>query len=91
MSKTSPSQDLPVAIVPPYSITDGLFMRSIPITQPGMFLSHPGIVTKASYHCAPMTVSILSAMISRDGKEYIMPFVPIEMPSETPTVLNCSP
>mmetsp|Transcript_120670 Transcript_120670/g.341211 ORF Transcript_120670/g.341211 Transcript_120670/m.341211 type:complete len:360 (-) Transcript_120670:340-1419(-) len=88
MSSFSPSRDRPVAMVPPYSISEGLLTRSIAMTQPGMFLSQPGIVTSASYHCAPMTVSILSAMISREGSEYVMPFVPMDMPSETPTVLN---
>ena len=35
------------------------------MTVPGMFLSHPGMDTLASYHCAPMTVSMESAMTSR--------------------------
>ncbi len=47
----------------------GRFRRPIAITQPGMFLSHPGIATKASYHWADMTVSIESAIRSRDWSE----------------------
>ena len=45
----------------------------------------------ASYHCAPITVSIESAIRSRDCSEYDMPSVPIDIPSETPMVLNRSP
>lgn len=44
----------------------------------------PGSATLASYHCAPMTVSIESAIRSRDCSEKLMPDVPIEMPSLTP-------
>src|SRR3989344_1009160 len=54
------------------------------IRQPGMFLSQPGMVIRPSYHCAPMTVSIESAIRSRDCNEYDMPSVPMEMPSDTP-------
>ena len=48
---------------------EGRLSRNIAITDPGMFLSQPGIVMTASYHCAPTTVSIESAMRSRDGSE----------------------
>ena len=34
-----------------------------------MFLSQPGMEMFASYHCAAMTVSIESAMRSRDCSE----------------------
>ena len=61
------------------------------ITQPGMFLSQPGSAISASYHCAPMTVSIESAIRSRDCSEKLMPCVPIEMPSDTPIVLKRIP
>ena len=56
-----------------------------------MFLSQPGMETLASYHCAPMTVSMESAMRSRDCSEKLMPSVPIEMPSLTPMVLKRMP
>ena len=59
--------------------------------HPGIFLSQPGKATSASYHCAAMTVSIESAIKSRLCKEYDMPSVPIEIPSETPIVLNLMP
>jgi hypothetical protein len=36
------------------------------MTQPGMFLSHPGSEMLASYHWAAITVSIESAIRSRD-------------------------
>jgi hypothetical protein len=39
------------------------------ITQPGMFLSHPPIATKPSNPSAATTVSIESAMTSRDTSE----------------------
>ena len=48
---------------------EGRFSRPIAIRQPGMFLSQPGRVTRASYHWACMTVSIESAMMSRDWSE----------------------
>ena len=45
----------------------------------------------ASYHWAHMTVSIESAIRSRDCSEKLMPSVPIEMPSLTPMVLKRMP
>jgi hypothetical protein len=42
----------------------------------------------ASYHCAPMVVSIESAMMSRDCSENDMPDVPIEIPSLTPVAIT---
>ena len=56
--------------------------------QPGMFLSQPPTATKASKPWQPTTVSMESAMTSRDTREYFMPSVPIEMPSEMVMVLN---
>ena len=56
-----------------------------------MFLSQPGIATRPSYHCALMTVSIESAMMSREGSEKLIPSVPIDRPSLTPIVLKRSP
>jgi len=61
------------------------------IRHPGMFLSQPGSVTTASYHCAPITVSMESAIRSRDCNENPIPGVPMEMPSDTPMVLNRMP
>ena len=56
-----------------------------------MFLSQPGIEMLASYHWALMTVSMESAIRSRDWREYDMPSVPIDIPSDTPMVLNRIP
>src|SRR5262245_8904454 len=53
-----------------------------------MFLSQPPSATNPSNPSAPTTVSIESAMSSRDTSEYRMPGVPIEMPSATVIVLN---
>ena len=39
------------------------------MTQPGMFLSQPGSVIRPSYHWPPITVSIESAIKSRDWSE----------------------
>src|SRR3954470_8554986 len=50
--------------------------------QPGMFLSQPPIATTPSNPSQPATVSIESAITSRDTREYFIPSVPIEMPSE---------
>ncbi len=61
------------------------------MTVPGMFLSQPGKAISPSYHWAPMMVSMESAMRSRDWSEKLMPSVPIEMPSLTPTVLKRIP
>ena len=56
-----------------------------------MFLSQPGMVTRPSYHWPRVTVSMESAMRSRDWSENDIPSVPIDMPSETPTVLKRIP
>ena len=75
-------------MVPPYTNTAGMFMRAIAIIAPGMFLSHPPTATRPSMHCALATVSIESAITSRDTSEYFIPSVPIEMPSLTVMVPN---
>src|SRR5262245_24619410 len=69
----------------------GRFSRPIAMRQPGMFLSQPGIDTFASYHWPAMTVSIESAIRSRDWSEKLIPSVPIEIASLTPTVLKRMP
>ena len=57
-------------------------MRAMAMSEPGMFLSQPPMATKPSMPAQPTTVSIESAMTSRETSEYFMPSVPIEMPSE---------
>jgi hypothetical protein len=58
------------------------------ITQAGMFLSQPPIATKPSMPSQPTTVSIESAITSRETREYFIPSVPIEIPSEMVMVLK---
>ena len=79
---------LPGRMVPPYTKTEGRLRRAMPIRQAGMFLSQPPIVTSASNPWQAATASIESAIISRETREYFIPSVPIEMPSETVIVLN---
>lgn len=52
---------------------EGRLTLPMAMRHPGMFLSHPGMAMFASYHCPPMTVSIESAMTSRDCSENDMP------------------
>ena len=60
-----------------------MLRRAIAINAPGMFLSHAPIATRPSTDCAWQTVSIESAIISRETREYFIPSVPIEIPSLT--------
>jgi N-acyl-D-amino-acid deacylase len=53
-------------------------------------LSQPASITMPSIRSACMTVSTLSAMISRDTSEKCIPSCPMEIPSETEMVPNCS-
>ena len=53
-----------------------------------MFLSQPPMATSPSKPSPPATVSMESAMTSRETSEYFMPSVPIEMPSDTVIVLK---
>ena len=55
---------------------------------PGIVLSQPDSATTASKRCPRVTSSIESAITSRLTSEAFMPSVPIEMPSDTATVLN---
>jgi hypothetical protein len=60
-----------------------MFMRAMAIIAPGMFLSQPPTASTPSMLCAPQAVSIESAMTSRETREYLIPSVPIEIPSLT--------
>jgi hypothetical protein len=92
MSRAAPVDGcVPARMVPPYTMILGRFKRPMAMMQPGMFLSHPGRAIKPSYHCAPMVVSIESAIKSRDCKEKRIPVVPMEIPSLTPMVLKRQP
>lgn len=70
---------------------EGRLTRAMAMIVPGMFLSQPGSEMLASYHWAPITVSMLSAIKSRDCRLKDMPSVPIDWPSLTPMVLNIKP
>ena len=59
--------------------------------QPGIFLSQPPTAITPSYPRQPTTVSIESAITSRETREYFIPCVPIEIPSETVIVLKRTP
>ena len=63
-------------------------MRPMVMTQAGMFLSQPPMATKPSMPSQPTTVSMESAMTSRETREYFIPSVPMEMPSEMVMVLK---
>ena len=66
----------------------GMFTRSAPMSMPGTILSQFGTQMSASKQCARATVSTLSAISSRLGREYFMPECAIAMPSQTAIVLN---
>ncbi len=53
-----------------------------------MFLSQPPMATRPSKPSQPATVSMESAITSRDTSEYFMPSVPLAMPSDTVMVLK---
>src|SRR6202522_2204761 len=58
------------------------------MSEPGIFLSQPPMATKPSMAAQPTTVSMESAMTSRETSEYFMPSDPMEMPSEMVMVLK---
>ena len=62
--------------------------RIAPMNIPGTILSQLGMQTMPSNRWASIIVSTLSAMISREGREYFIPECPIAIPSSTPIVLN---
>mmetsp|Transcript_20682 Transcript_20682/g.48645 ORF Transcript_20682/g.48645 Transcript_20682/m.48645 type:complete len:205 (-) Transcript_20682:386-1000(-) len=78
-------------MVPPYTMIPGRLRRPMAMMHPGMFLSHPGNAMSPSYHWADMVVSMESAIRSRDCSEKRIPEVPMEIPSDTPTVLKRMP
>src|SRR6202012_3536030 len=58
------------------------------MSAPGIFLSQPPMATNPSMPPQPTTVSMESAMTSRETSEYFMPSLPIDMPSEIVMVLK---
>ena len=79
---------LPASIGPPETNTVGIFKRIAAINMPGVILSQLEMHTSASAQCAFTMYSTLSAISSREGKEYNMPPWPMAMPSSTAMVLN---
>ena len=57
--------------------------RAMAIIAPGMFLSQPPTASTPSMAWALHTVSMESAMTSRETREYFIPSVPIEIASLT--------
>ena len=72
-SEVSTPSTRPDIIGPPEQTTVGILMRSAPSSMPGTILSQFGTSTRPSKPCAIAMVSTLSAISSRDGKEYFMP------------------
>ncbi len=60
------------------------------MSMPGSDLSHPASSTVPSRRSACTTVSTESAMMSRLTSEKCIPSWPMEMPSDTEIVPNCS-
>ena len=79
---------LPASIGPPETKIVGMLSRSAAINMPGVILSQLEIQTMASAQWALTIYSTLSAISSREGREYSMPSCPIAMPSSTAMVLN---
>ena len=74
----------PASMGPPEINAAGTFTRTAPRSMPGIILSQLPMRTMASKACAFARISTLSAIISREGREYFMPSWPIAMPSHTP-------
>ena len=66
----------PALIVPPYTMIAGRFKRPIAIKQPGMFLSQPGIATKASYHWRVDENKLSIAQDMVDVEDLVLPVHP---------------
>jgi len=85
---TSRPRNVPGNADPPYVKTPGTFTRAMAMREPGIVLSHPAHVTRASYPCACMTSSIESAITSRLTRDARIPSEPIAIPSDTAIVRN---
>src|SRR5574340_361214 len=60
-----------------------MLMRTMALYMAGTILSQLPMPIHASQGCAPMMVSIWSAISSREGREYFIPKWPMAMPSHT--------
>ena len=82
------SPSTPASIGPPETKTAGMFSRMAAMSMPGVILSQLLMQTIASALWALTMYSTLSAMTSREGREYSMPSWPMAMPSSTAMVSN---
>jgi len=82
------SPNSPVSIGPPETKTVGMFSLIVAISIPGVILSQLLMQIIASALWALIIYSTLSAMMSREGREYNMPSCPIAIPSSIAIVLN---
>ena len=74
----------PDSMGPPDTTTVGRLTLHAPMSMPGTILSQLGTSTTPS-KAWPMSMdSTLSAISSREGREYFIPACPIAMPSQTP-------
>lgn len=78
----------PDSMGPPETKTVGMLRRRAAISMPGVILSQFEMQIRASAQWASTMYSTLSAIRSREGREYSMPPWPIAMPSSTAMVLN---
>ncbi|MPN11879.1 hypothetical protein SDC9_159188 [bioreactor metagenome] len=78
----------PASIGPPETKTVGIFSRMVAISIPGVILSQLEIQIMASALWAFTMYSTLSAIRSRDGREYNIPSCPMAIPSSMAMVLN---
>ena len=79
---------LPASIGPPDTNIVGILSRMLAINIPGVILSQLLMQTIASALWAFTIYSTLSAIRSREGREYNIPSCPIAIPSSIAIVLN---
>ena len=73
----------PASMGPPLTTMAGMFRRSAAMSMPGTHLSQLGIRTSPSKGWAVAMISTESAMISREGRENLMPSWFMARPSHT--------
>ena len=78
----------PGIIGPPEMTMAGRLRRRAAISMPGTILSQFGMNTMPSKPWAIAIDSQLSAISSREAREYFMPTCPMAMPSHTPMAGN---
>ena len=80
--------NMPDSMGPPETNMVGILRRMVAMSMPGMILSQLQMQTRASAMWALHMYSTLSAIRSRDGREYSIPECPMAMPSSMAMVLN---